>query len=108
MPRPGALEPAAQKPDVKLPLDAIRSAKAGGAKPLADHMRKHEQQRAADATRQRTSGLLRGTGAPTAVPPPMAPGVRPRRTPTKGGDGKDDALGGREQRQIGIGSVAPA
>jgi translation initiation factor IF-2 len=31
----------------------------------------------------------------------MAPGVRPRRTPTKGGDGKDDALGGREQRQIG-------
>jgi len=101
-PRPGALEPAAQKPDVKLPLDAIRSAKAGGAKPLADHMRKHEQQRAADATRQRTSGLLRGTGAaPTAVPPPMAPGVRPRRTPTKGGDGKDDALGGREQRQIG-------
>ena len=101
MPRPGALEPAAQKPDVKLPLDAIRSAKAGGAKPLADHMRKHEQQRAADATRQRTSGLLRGTGAPPAVPPPMAPGVRPRRTPTKGGDGKDDALGGREQRQIG-------
>ncbi|MEI6657648.1 MAG: translation initiation factor IF-2 [Planctomycetota bacterium] len=101
-PRPGAVEPAAQKPDVKLPLDAIRSAKAGGAKPLADHMRKHEQQRAADATRQRTSGLLRGTGAaPTAVPPPMAPGVRPRRTPTKGGDGKDDALGGREQRQIG-------
>jgi translation initiation factor IF-2 len=101
-PRPGALEPVAQKPDVKLPLDAIRSAKAGGAKPLADHMRKHEQQRAADATRQRTSGLLRGTGgAPTAVPPPMAPGVRPRRTPTKGGDGKDDALGGREQRQIG-------
>lgn len=36
-------EPAAQKPDVKLPLDAIRSAKAGGTKPLADHMRKHEQ-----------------------------------------------------------------
>ena len=35
-------EPAAQKPDVKLPLDAIRSAKAGGTKPLADHMRKHE------------------------------------------------------------------
>ena len=33
-------EPVAQKPDVKLPLDAIRSAKQGGAKPLADHMRK--------------------------------------------------------------------
>jgi len=101
-PRPASQEPVAQKPDVKLPLDAIRSAKAGGAKPLADHMRKHEQQRAADATRQRTSGLLRGgAGAPTAVPPPMAPGVRPRRTPTKGGDGKDDSGGGREQRQLG-------
>jgi len=101
-PRSASQEPAAQKPDVKLPLDAIRSAKAGGAKPLADHMRKHEQQRAADATRQRTSGLLRGSaGTPTAVPPPMAPGVRPRRTPSKGGDGKDDALGGREQRQLG-------
>ncbi|MFM7242876.1 MAG: translation initiation factor IF-2 [Planctomycetaceae bacterium] len=99
-PRAASQEPVAQKPDVKLPLDAIRSAKAGGAKPLADHMRKHEQQRAADATRQRTSGLLRGgTGGPAAVPPPMAPGVRPRRTPTKPGDGKDD--GGREQRQIG-------
>ena len=99
-PRPASQEPVAQKPDVKLPLDAIRSAKAGGAKPLADHMRKHEQQRAADATRQRTSGLLRGgAGGPAAVPPPMAPGVRPRRTPTKPGDGKDDA--GREQRQIG-------
>jgi translation initiation factor IF-2 len=101
-PRSASQEPVAQKPDVKLPLDAIRSAKAGGAKPLADHMRKHEQQRAADATRQRTSGLLRGSaGTPTAVPPPMAPGVRPRRTPSKGGDGKDDALGGREQRQLG-------
>ena len=33
-------EPVAQKPDVKLPLDAIRYAKQGGAKPLADHMRK--------------------------------------------------------------------
>ena len=101
-PRPATQEPAAQKPDVKLPLDAIRSAKAGGAKPLADHMRKHEQQRAADAQRARTGGLLRGgAGGPMAVPPPMAPGgVRPRRTPSKTGAGKDDLLGGREQRQL--------
>ncbi|MFM9010308.1 MAG: translation initiation factor IF-2 [Planctomycetota bacterium] len=98
-PRAGAQEPVAQKPDVKLPLDAIRSAKAGGAKPLADHMRKHEQQRAADATRPRTRGLLRGGAAgPTAVPPPLMPGVRPRRTPAKGG--QDDSPGGREQRQL--------
>ena len=92
-------EPVAQKPDVKLPLDAIRSAKAGGAKPLADHMRKHEQQRQAEGLRARTSGLLRGGAAP--VPPPMEPGVRPRRTPSKGAaGGKDDVLGGRELRQL--------
>jgi len=92
-------EPVAQKPDVKLPLDAIRSAKAGGAKPLADHMRKHEQQRQAEGLRARTSGLLRGGAAP--MPPPMEPGVRPRRTPSKGGAGaKDDVLGGRELRQL--------
>ena len=100
-PRPASQEPAAQKPDVKLPLDAIRSAKAGGAKPLADHMRKHEQQRQADGPRPRLGGLLRG-GAGMASPPPlMEPGVRPRRQPGKPGGGQsDDLLGGREQRQL--------
>jgi translation initiation factor IF-2 len=101
-PRAGGQEPAAQKPDVKLPLDAIRSAKAGGAKPLADHMRKHEQQRQAEGQRPRLGGLLRGTGPGMApMPPPLEPGVRPRRQPGKAGAGKsDDLLGGREQRQL--------
>ena len=101
-------EPAAQKPDVKLPLDAIRSAKAGGAKPLADHMRKHEQ-RQAEIARQRTTGGVaprggaRGGAGPMPVPPPLESGVRPRRTPSKAGGvgGKsDDLLGGREARQL--------
>ncbi len=96
-------EPAAQKPDVKLPLDAIRSAKAGGAKPLADHMRKHEQQRQAEGQRPRP-GIGRGGpgGGMMPMPPPLEPGgVRPRRTPSKGGTGKpDDVLGGRELRQL--------
>jgi translation initiation factor IF-2 len=98
----GPQEPVAQKPDVKLPLDAIRSAKAGGAKPLADHMRKHEQRQAAEAARARTSGLLRGgSGSAAPAPPPLQPGVRPRRTPSKtGGPPADDLLGGRELRQI--------
>ncbi|NDC63487.1 MAG: translation initiation factor IF-2, partial [Planctomycetia bacterium] len=99
-------EPAAQKPDVKLPLDAIRSAKAGGSKPLADHMRKHEQ-RQADAGRPRPGGGLaprgglRGGAGMAPVPPPMEPGVRPRRTPSKSTPGKaEDLLGGREARQL--------
>ena len=99
-------EPAAQKPDVKLPLDAIRSAKAGGAKPLAEHMRKHEQ-RQAETPRPRPGGGLglRGGmagGAGTAPPPSTEPGGRPRRTVVaRPHTGKaDDLLGGREQRQL--------
>jgi translation initiation factor IF-2 len=99
-------EPVAQKPDVKLPLDAIRSAKAGGAKPLADHMRKHEQ-RAADAGRPRPAGAGPSRGGPRGgagmipLPPPMEPGVRPRRSPSKAAPGKaEDLLGGREARQL--------
>jgi translation initiation factor IF-2 len=96
-----AQEPVAQKPDVKLPLDAIRSAKQGGAKPLADHMRKAEQRQAGEASRARTSGLLRGAGGPAAPPlPPLQPGMRPRRTPAKTGTGGEDLLGGRELRQL--------
>ena len=100
-PAKSAQEPVAQKPDVKLPLDAIRSAKAGGAKPLADHMRKAEQRQAGDAARAKTGGLLRGAGGPAPPPlPPMQPGMRPRRTPSKSGAGGDDVLGGRELRQL--------
>ena len=35
-------EPAAQKPDMKLPADALRASKAGG-KPLSAHLRRHEE-----------------------------------------------------------------
>jgi translation initiation factor IF-2 len=96
-------EPVAQKPDVKLPLDAIRSAKAGGAKPLAEHMRKHEQ-RQAETPRPRPGGGLglRGgmAGGAAAPPPLLEPGGRPRRTAAKPHTGKDDVLGGRELRQL--------
>ena len=93
-------EPAPQKPDVKLPLDAIRSAKAGGSKPLAEHMRKHEQ-RQADAGRQRAAGG--GRGGEPAVPPLMEPGGRLRRSPPGKVGGRaegGDLLGGREVRQL--------
>jgi translation initiation factor IF-2 len=35
-------EPAPQKPDMRLPADAIRASKAGS-KPLAAHLRRHER-----------------------------------------------------------------
>jgi translation initiation factor IF-2 len=90
-------EPAPQKPDVKLPLDAIRSAKAGGAKPLAEHMRKHEQ-RQADAGRPRPGGVRGGEASP---PPLMEAGGRLRRSPQgKGRSDGGDLLGGREVRQL--------
>ncbi len=93
-------EPAPQKPDVKLPIEAIRSAKAGGAKPLAEHMRKHEQ-RQTEARARTGSGGPRGI-EPGPIPPPLELGGRIRRVPSKGGGGpqSDDLLGGRDSRQL--------
>ncbi|NBP87468.1 MAG: translation initiation factor IF-2 [Planctomycetia bacterium] len=98
---PPSQEPAAQKPDVKLPLDAIRSAKAGGTKPLAEHMRKHEQ-RQQEKPASRTDGLLRGGMAGGGLAPPLPPtgaGGRSRKA-AKGNQRNDDLLGGREMRQL--------
>ncbi len=94
-------EPAAQKPDVKLPLDAIRSAKAGGTKPLAEHMRKHEQ-RQQDKSADTRGGLLRGGMQGGGLAPPLPPtGAAGRsRKSGKGGQKSDDLLGGREMRQL--------
>ncbi|MFM8579487.1 MAG: translation initiation factor IF-2 [Planctomycetaceae bacterium] len=91
-------EPAPQKPEVKLPIEAIRSAKTGGAKPLAEHMRKHEQ-RQTQAKARGAGPVARGPGA-TPPPPPLELGGRPRRTPGKAGTASDDLLGGREVRQL--------
>ncbi len=40
-------EPAPQKPDIRLPPDAIRASKAG-TKPLSEHIRKHEEKKKRD------------------------------------------------------------
>ena len=66
----GPAEPAPQKPDLKLPADAIRASRAGP-KPLQEHLRKHEAKRKADV----------GKGKPESgrgpVPPTQAPGEAP-------------------------------
>ena len=107
-------EPAPQKPDLKLPVDAIKASKMG-TRPLAGHLRRHEQQLEA----QKTEAPKAKSGRSKSGKPPAAPGdVPPLESPLrgKGRKGKDDRggrdeeskeakpgkplLGGREQRQL--------
>jgi len=101
-------EPAPQKPDIKLPPDAIRASKVGS-KPLSEHLRKHEEKKMRDDLAAK-KGLAR-PGSPGAgligVPgeEPAGGKERPRRVvkPVAADDEREGAglstLGGREQRQ---------
>ncbi len=89
-------EPAPQKPDIKLPPDAIRAGKLGST-PLSEHIRKHEKKKAAkkggrgevggaDVAKEevgRERGVRRGVGRGEVPPEKGVP-----------------ALGGREARQL--------
>jgi len=98
-------EPAPQKPDLKLPVDAIRASKAGS-KPLAEHLRRQESKRRDDAQGAAAKPRARGNVAP-ADRPPLGGALRGRGrkgksseyTEEKSEDGKP-LLGGREQRQL--------
>ncbi|MEN6458834.1 MAG: translation initiation factor IF-2 [Thermoguttaceae bacterium] len=102
--RPKSSEPAPQKPDIKLPADAIRAGRAGS-KPLSEHLRKHEQKRiAAEAAKAspRKDGLA-AKAAPLAEPGDLASrerGRRGRAGAKRDADGGPVTLGGREQRQL--------
>ncbi|MBX7166697.1 MAG: translation initiation factor IF-2 [Pirellulales bacterium] len=100
-------EPAPQKPDIKLPPDAIRASKLGS-KPLQEHMRKHEARRRDAETTSPPSATPSPPGGPRgpqpATPPlDLTPGRERRRT---GGPkevaatGEAVDLGGRELRQL--------
>jgi len=94
--------PAAQKPDLKLSPEALR---AGGAKPLSEHLRKHEK-------RKQTDDAVPGAAPPSRdanVPPADrgrrrdrgATDKRPEDASSKDKMAKEDALmGGREARQL--------
>lgn len=100
--KPKSSQPTPMKPDIKLPLDAIRAGRSGS-KPLSEHLRKHEEKRAA-AEAAKTSprkGLAdkksaegekssteRGRSRKVGRGIPGKPGEAPA------------ALGGREQRQL--------
>ncbi len=101
-------EPAPQKPDIKLPADAIRASKAGS-KPLSEHLRKHEEKKKRDDQAAKKGPARAGTaeGATAPLRPWNLAKERPRRAPAKpltaeeereGGAGPA-TLGGREQRQ---------
>ncbi len=88
-------EPAPQKPDLKLPLDAIRAGRSG-ATPLSEHIRKHDEKRKAGV-----KGRDRADGTVAAVGP--ADAARPDRKHKPRGPGDEEftsALGGREARQL--------
>ena len=106
-------EPAPQKPDLKLPADAIRASRAG-AKPLAEHLKKHEERRKADHEQKpSTPGRRDGASAPgrggrTGMPMPMVGSPEELRERARRAGGKAPAAGGgessltlREQRQLG-------
>jgi len=111
--RAGVDEPAPQKPDIKLPLDAIRASKTGGAKPLQAHMRKAEERRRAEVEAQQPSsakpagrreGGSLGSRGPVSPPLPADAAGRERsrsKVPGKGvGPGGILDLTMREQRQL--------
>ena len=106
----GPAEPAPQKPDLKLPADAIRAGRAGS-KPLSEHLRKHEK-RKHDAAQGDVAGSepVKAPAARdrTAVRKPAAASEGPltrsrgRRGPVAPGEKEGDPalLVGREQRQL--------
>jgi translation initiation factor IF-2 len=106
-PKPVEKELAPQKPDLKLPVDAIRAGRSG-AKPLSEHLRKHEQKRKAEGGRPGGD-----RGAPGGPPVPQVPPAEetgrersrrgPRPAAAKAAGSPEDfasALGGREARQL--------
>ncbi len=103
----------AQKPDMRLPIDAIKAANRGGSKPLIDHVRKTQDKRHQEE--QTTPKPTRGPVPPGgrgerrdrggAAPPPAEPAAPGRGRRTKSGGPaaaptEEMAPVGREQRQL--------
>lgn len=117
-PKPIKDEPAPQKPDIKLPLDAIRASREG-LRPLAEQLRKAELKRKASSG---VKASPRGPAPVSETPSPATPAKpprekapadtdkeRPRRGGGRGGvaaeapseqEGGAANILGREQRQL--------
>lgn len=103
--KPAVSEPAPQKPDIKLPLDAIRAGR-GGSKPLSEQLRKREEKRAADSKSDRGDEPTKGRplNIDAATLEGLLQAARDRVKKQKTGEGEEEesgvTLGGREQRQL--------
>ncbi len=105
-------EEVAQKPDLRLPIDAIKAANRGGTKPLIDHVRKSQGKRRDEggepkpATPGRSAGPVgAGRDRPSRGRAPAAdatapPVQRARRGGKVGVPEEPGAPVGREQRQL--------
>jgi translation initiation factor IF-2 len=99
----GPSEPPPQKPDIKLPIDAIRASKAGS-KPLSEHMKKHEEKRLSDMQKAKTTKPPLGKAPLTPVETEGR--GKPRRgaklpeVAAEGEGGPKGLLGGRTARQL--------
>ncbi|MBX3434278.1 MAG: translation initiation factor IF-2 [Pirellulales bacterium] len=115
-------EPPAQKPDMKLPADALRASKAGS-KPLAAHLRRHEdaldkakQEREAEAKDASRGKKGKGTVKAKEDGTPMLGGREQRqlnRRRTGGRSGEDESGSSRPSRRLsrtrrsGVSTAAP-
>ena len=108
-PEPTAVpEEVAQKPDLRLPIDAIKAAnRGGGTKPLIDHVRKTQGKRREEAGEPaapaagRTGARPRPARGREMISEPTSPPVQRGRRGKPGG-APDEAAApvGREQRQL--------
>ncbi len=91
-------EPTPQKPDIRLPADAILASKAGK-EPLSAHLRKHEKKKKKkDAAKKDPT---QKPGVKGAVPlGEMTTREQPRRGVRGAKPGPSPTLGGREARQL--------
>ncbi len=97
--RPTSSKPdeAIQKPDLRLPADALRPGKTSG-KPLAAQMRRHEE--TLDAKRRGKVAKTPAELASEAEAQNIAKGKRGKGKEVAAPDGEAPILGGREHRQL--------
>jgi translation initiation factor IF-2 len=103
-PAPKVQEPAPQKPDIKLPPDAIRAGKAGHT-PLSEHIRKQEKKKKAAAGKKPSpkEPAAPSEAAAASAASAAAARERARKTGRAVPATEEEAgatLGGREQRQL--------